>query len=193
MNEPAYDPKQEELAHAHHAVHSEPHEGHEGTSYEGTDASAGTVIGSLAIIGGTLVVVFFMTVFIQRYIARRNPVGQLPNALAPARVIPPAPQLQVQPWEELPEMRAHEDEVLNSSGKDADGRYHIPITAAMAAVVPHLKIEPGAPQGLNTPGGGGRVFAGSITDMPGPYKTPTIQGEINRGEAGGRKAQKNEK
>jgi hypothetical protein len=172
--------KSNDLVHPSEHPHTEPHFGHEGTSFEGTDASAGTVIGSLAIIGGTLVIVFFITIFIQRYIRHETPLGQLPSPLAPARVVPPAPQLQVQPWEDLPQMRAHEDQVLNSSGKDAEGHYHIPINAAMTAVVSRLKIQPDAPQGLTTPGGGGRGFAGSLADMPAPYRTPTIQGEIQK-------------
>jgi hypothetical protein len=160
--------------------HIEPHFGHGGTSYEGTDAKAGVVITSLAVIGGILVVVFFMTVFIQKYIQHGNPIGASPSALAPGRVVPPAPQLQVQPWEDLPEMRAHEEQVLNSSGKDADGHYHIPITDAMNVVVSRLRIQPGAAQGLTTPGGGGRAFSGSITAMPREYQAPVIQGEIQK-------------
>ena len=50
----------------------------------------------------------------------------------------------------------------------------------MAAVVTRLKIEPDAPQGLTTPGGESRRFAGSIVDMPTPYHTPAIQGEIQK-------------
>jgi hypothetical protein len=163
-----------------HPVHSEAHGGHEGTSYEGVDARPGLVIGSLAIIGGTLVIVFALTVGIQKYIQSRNPPGEEPSPLAPARVVPPAPQLQVQPWEDLPQMRAREDQVLNSSGKDADGHYHIPINDAIGAVVSRLRIEPNAPVGLATPGGEGRQFSRSLSDMPPQYRAPVIQGEIHK-------------
>ncbi len=172
--------KPNELVHSESPKHSEPHRGHEGTSYEGADASAGMVIGSLAIIGFTLVIVFALTIGIQKYIQHRNPEGQLPSPLAPARVLAPAPQLQVQPWEDLPQMRAHEDQVLNSSGKDAEGHYHIPINDAMTAVVSQLRVEPNAPVGLTTPGGGGRPFSRSLSEMPPQYQKPAIQGEIQK-------------
>ena len=180
MNSQTPDRKSNELVHSEVVRHSEPHEGHEGTSYEGADARPGLVISSLALIGGTLVIVFIMTVGIQKFIQHRDPLGEQPSPLAPARVVPPAPQLQVQPWEDLPIMRAHEDQVLNSSGKDAEGHYHIPINTAMTAVVAQLKVEPNAPVGLTTPGGEGRNFAGSVNDMPPQYRPPTIQGEVRK-------------
>lgn len=160
--------------------HTEPHIGHHGTSFEGTDATAGIVVTSLAIIGGTLVIVFLMTIGIQKYLNDRNPTGSLPSPLAPARVVPSGPLLQVHPWEELPDVRAHEDQVLNSYGKDANGRVHIPISQAMDAVVSTLNIQPGAPTGITTPGGEGRDFAGSVNSMPPAYQRPQIQGEIRK-------------
>lgn len=159
---------------------TEPHEGHGGTKYEGVDATAGIILYSLSIIAGTLVIVFFFTVFIERYLADRNPPGQLPSPLAPARVYPPAPQVQVHPSEELPDILAHDNQILNSSGRDAEGHMHVPIDRAMDAVVSRLNIRPGAPQGITTPGGEGRDFAGSINSMPAPYQRPQIQGEIRK-------------
>jgi len=163
-----------------HEKHTEPHAGHHGTSYEGTDASAGTVIWSLVIIGGTLVFAFILTIFIQRYLQKSNPVGALPSPLAPARVLPPEPQIQVHPWLELPDVRAQEDQQLFSAGKDPDGHAHIPIGKAIDAVVSRLTIAPNAPQGITTPGGEGRDFGGSVNSMPAPYQRPQIQGEIQK-------------
>lgn len=161
--------------------HSEPRYGHDGTNYEGTDAKAGIVINSLAIIGGTLVFVFVLTVGIQKLLEKYNPPGTLPSPLAPARVLPPNPQLQVHPWDELPDLRAHEDEVLTSTGKDANGRVHVPIERAMDSVVSRLSVDPNAPQGITTPGGEGRDFSGSLRDMPAPYqRKPLISGEIRK-------------
>ncbi len=129
MNRELPEAKSNELVHSHAPKRTQPHEGHGGTRYEGIDASAGMVIWSLAIIGGTLVFVFAITIWIQRSLQVNNPPGQLPSPLAPARIVPPNPVLQVHPWEELPGVRAHEDQVLNSYGKDADGHVHIPITS----------------------------------------------------------------
>lgn len=172
--------KENELVHFHGPKASQAIYGHEHTSFEALDARAGLVIWSLAIIGGTLVIVFALTIGIQKLLTGEHPAGPPASPLAPARVLAPAPQLQVHPWEELPEMRAREDQILNSYGKDPDGRVHIPINVAMDALIPRLKVAPDAPQGITTPGGGGRDFSGSINQMPAPYQRPQIQGEIQK-------------
>lgn len=161
-------------------VHSEPHVGHGGTSFEGGDARAGIVIWSLSLIAITLVVIFAITIGIQKMLEDRNPPGQLPSPLAPGRVIPSGPLLQIHPWEELPQVREGAQKLLNSSGPDADGHMHIPIDQAMTIVVGRLNIEPNAPQGITTPGGEGRDFSRSIGAMPAPYQRPQIQGEIQK-------------
>ena len=166
-------------AHAH-PPESGAHAGHAGTTFESSDASPGLVIWSLAIIAGVLVVTFAITVGIQRYLYDANPQGQLPSPLAPERVLPPNPQLQVHPWEELPEVRAHEDQILNSSGRDQDGHTHIAIDRAMDAVVAHLPTHAGVLPGITTPGGEGRDFAGSVSTMPRSYRGPLIKGEIHK-------------
>ena len=163
-----------------HTAHSEPVLGHHGTNFEGTDATAGMVIWSLAVIIGILIVVFLITIPLQKDLENDNPQGKLDSPLGAARIIPPKPNLQVHPWEELPDLRAHEDQVLSGYGKDADGRVHIPIEKAMDAVVSRLTVSPGAPQGITTPGGEGRDFARSINEMPAPYQRPQIQGEIQK-------------
>jgi hypothetical protein len=172
-------PHQSLVSH-HGPVRSEPVAGHEATSFEATDAKAGVVVSSLAIIGGTLVVVFAMTIGIEKILDKANPPGQLPSPVAPARVLPPSPQLQVHPWDELPDLHAHEDQVLNSFGKDAAGHVHIPIDQAVNATPGRLSIAPGAPQGVLTPGGEGRDFSGSLSNMPAPYRKPAIEGEIRK-------------
>ncbi|MGA8596707.1 MAG: hypothetical protein WB676_18515 [Bryobacteraceae bacterium] len=159
---------------------SEPHVGHGGTTFEGVDARPGLIIGSLATIALMLIVVFALTVGVQKYLTDRNPQGELPSAVAPSRVVPPTPQLQPHPWEELPDLRAHEDQILNSFGKDAEGHVHIPIDRAMDAVVARLPIRPGSPEGIDTPGGEGRDFAKSLSEMPAPYRRAPIQGEIHK-------------
>ncbi|HEX3682604.1 MAG TPA: hypothetical protein VHU83_08660 [Bryobacteraceae bacterium] len=169
-----------ELVRGHGPKRSEPHGGHGGTTYEGVDASVKLVIYSLAIIALTLVVTLAITVPIHKALHDTTPLGEPASPLAPARVVPPNPQLQVHPWEELPDLRAHEQEVLNSGGKDADGRVHISINQAMDNVVSGLTIAPNAAEGINTPGGQGRDFATSVNAMPAPYRQPQISGEIRK-------------
>jgi hypothetical protein len=172
--------KENELVHFHGPKPTAPHGGHEGTSFEGVDASVRMVIWSLLIIVGTLVVTMIITIPIQKTLRDATPVGNLPSPLAPSRVVPQGPLLEVHPWDTLPQLREHENEVLNGYGKDAEGHVHIPIDRAMDAVVSHLTIRPDAPSGLTTPGGLGRDFAGSINNMPPPYQRPQIQGEIRK-------------
>ena len=180
MNREIPDPKDNELVHSHAPKHSEAHHGHEGTSFEGTDASVKMIIYSMLIIAVTLAITLAITVPIQRTLHDNTPLGQLPSPLAPGRVVPPAPQLQVHPWEELPELRAHSEEVLASGGRDADGRVHVPINQAMDSVVSHLTIAPNAAVGITTPGGQGRDFSGTVNPLPPPYRQPQIQGEIHK-------------
>ena len=175
------DLKDNKLVHSGAPKHTEPVEGHGGTSYENVDARPGLIIWSLGIIVGTVLIVFAMTLGFHKMLEDGHSTGELPSPLAPGRVLAPAPQLQVHPWEEMPDVRAHEDEVLNSSGKDANGRMHVPIDKAMDAVVSRLTIQPNAPRGIDTPGGEGRAFAGSVNDMPPAYRQiPQIQGEIRK-------------
>ncbi len=138
------------------------------------------VIWSLAIIAGTLIIVFAVTIGLQKYLQDTTNYGQLPSPLAPSRVVPPGPQLQVHPWETLPDVRAHEDAVLNGSAPDADGHVHIPIDRAMDLLVSHLNVSPDAPPGITVPGGQGRDFSHSINAMPPAYRKPQIQGEIRK-------------
>jgi hypothetical protein len=165
--------------HLHEPKRTQPHSGHGGTSYEGIDASVKMVIYSLAIIALTLIVTLAITVPIHRTLHNEHPSGELPSPLSPARIVPPNPQLQVHPWEELPELRAREIGVLNG-GKDAEGRTHTPIAQAMDSIVPRLTVAANAPVGITTPGGQGRSFAGSVNAMPPQYRQPQITGEIRK-------------
>jgi hypothetical protein len=115
-----------------------------------------------------------------KYLETQHPTGSLPSPLAPARILPPAPQLEPHPWMDLPEMRAHENLVLNSTGKDEQGHMHVPIDNAIDAVVAKINTKPDEPQGLTIPGGQGRVFSHSLADMPAAYQRPQIQGEIHK-------------
>jgi hypothetical protein len=173
-------PKGNELVHSEHPKPSSPHVGHEGTAYEGVDASVGMVIGSLATIALILLLTMAVVLPLFRYLRDNHPLGNPPSPLAPARVIPPEPRIQVHPWEDLPDLRAREDRILSTTGKDAAGHVHVPITQAMDAVVSKLNIRPDAPVGLTVPGGQGRDFSGSLSSMPPQYQTPTIQGEIRK-------------
>jgi hypothetical protein len=99
--------------------------------------------------------------------------------LAPDRVVPPAPQLQVHPWEDMPDMRANENKALDMTGRDQAGRMHIPIQNAMTDVLSRLKIDPNAPKGIYTPGGQGIEYSHALNETQGNER-PKIEGEIRK-------------
>jgi hypothetical protein len=158
---------------------SDPIVGHGGTAYEGNDVHPGVVIWSLAIIAALVAAGFALMIPVQKYFENTHLPGEAASPLAPDRIIPPAPQVQVHPWEDLPEMRAHENEVLAESGHDKLGRMHIPIDAAMNDVLARLKIDPNAPRGITTPGGQGLEYSHLKGASP-AAAGPQIQGEIRK-------------
>jgi hypothetical protein len=165
--------------HVHSAPASDPVLGHLGTNYEGNDVKAPIVVWSLIIVAGLAVAGFVLMLGVQKYFEANHPIGESPSALAPDRVIPPAPQVQIHPWEDLPEMRAAEAKALNETGRDQAGRMHIPIDAAMTEVLTRLKVDPNAPRGLTTPGGQGREYSHTLSERSGNER-PQIQGEIRK-------------
>jgi hypothetical protein len=166
-------------SHEEHPVHSEPVMGHDGTNYEGTDARAGIIVWSLIIVAGLAAAGFALMVGVQRYFEVAHPPGEMASPLEPERIIPPAPQVQIHPWEDLPEMRAEEAKELAATGRDKAGRMHIPIENAINDVVPRLTIAPNAPRGIYTPGGQGREYSHPLTPAQGNER-PEIQGEVRK-------------
>ncbi len=159
---------------------SEPVFGHDGIAYEARDAKVNIIVWSLLIIAALTALGFVLMLVLQKYFQAEHPVGASISALAPDRIIPPAPQVQIHPWEDLPEMRATENQELNFSGRDKFGRMHIPIAAAMTEALSRLKVAPDAPRGLNNPGGQGIEFSHENGQSVGGGARPQIQGEIRK-------------
>jgi hypothetical protein len=153
--------------------------GHGGTAYEAHDVKAGVVVWSLIIVAGLAVGGFVLMFGVQKYFEASHPRGELASPLAPDRVLPPSPQLQIHPWEDVPEMRAAEEKALETTGRDQAGHMHIPIENAMTEVLPRLKIAPNAPRGLTAPGGQGIEYSHALNPATGNER-PQIQGEIRK-------------
>lgn len=165
----------------HHPVQSTPIHGHDGIAYEANDVKAPIVVWSLIIIGLLGASGFGLMLGVQKYFETTHPAGELASPLTPERVIPSAPQVQVHPWEDLPEMRASEVKTLEFSGRDQAGRMHIPIEKAMSEIVPRLKVDPSAPKGLVTPGGQGREYSHALSEIGVTNRpAPMIEGEIRK-------------
>jgi hypothetical protein len=167
------------MSEKHSTPVSDPIIGHGGTNYEGHDVKPGIVVWSLIIIAGLVAAGFILMLGVQKYLEANHPVGASLSALAPDRVVPTAPQLQVHPWEDLPEMRAAENKALMTAGRDQAGHMHIPIEQAMTEVLSRLKVEPNAPKGLSIPGGQGREYSHSLSGTLGNER-PQIEGEIRK-------------
>lgn len=140
--------------------------------YEATDANPRITVVSMAILMAILLFSLLITIGIQKWLQVVTPEGEPASPLAPSRIVPPDPKLEVHPWETYPVLRSEEDKILNSYGKDAQGHIHIPIQKAMDDVLPTLQIEPNAPVGITTVPGQGREFSGSVHDFPPGYMQP---------------------
>ncbi len=149
-------------------------------AFEASDAPAKVVVYSLGIVAALAIFCFALMFGYDKFLESTHPRGELPSPLSPARVVPPAPQLERLPWMDLPEMHAHEAQVLASSGKDAAGHMHVPITTAIDVVASKINTHSGEPAGLTIPGGQGREFSHGLADMPPAYQQPQIQGEIHK-------------
>lgn len=185
------DPYHEQMVQHHGPVDSAMDTGaHPETTYEKTDASVGMVIGSLAIIALTLAVTAIVTVPIENLLKTANPTGKLPSPLAPARVIPPTPRIEVHPWDTFPQLKQRWQQELAKGGTSEDGTQHQAISQAMQQTAPSLPVRPGSGPGLTVPGGQGFDFSQSLSRMPDAYQQivnppgaptgPTIQGEIRK-------------
>ena len=163
-------------------IRSVPVVGMDGTGFESTDAPAKVVVFSLVIVAALAVFAFGLMFGYDKFLEAGHPRGTMPSPLSPERVVPPAPQLERLPWLDLPVMRAHETEVLNSTGKDSEGRSHIPIQKAIDLMATRMNAGQDAPTGLTTPGGQDRVFSHGLADMPPAYQQAPaiIQGEIRK-------------
>lgn len=151
--------------------------------FESTDAPARVVVYSLGIVAALGIFGFALMFGYDKFLESQYPPSSLPSPLAKERIVPPAPQIERLPWLDLPELRAHEKEVLSASGPGKDGHIHVPIDKAMDAVVSRLNSKPGEPTGLTTPGGQDRVFSHTLAEMPAAYQhagQATLQGEIHK-------------
>ena len=122
-----------------HQPHTDPsHEPaeHAELHHEESDVNFGGIVGFgaglVAVCAVAVIVVFVLFRFLEARQARSGPV-EYPLAIADENRLPPEPRLQVNPREELRDLRTKEDELLTSYGwvdKNA-GVVRIPIDDAI--------------------------------------------------------------
>jgi len=125
-----------------------------GVHHEQSDVNVRALFGfGLGLVGAALVIHLGVWLVFRAFDARESASGPL-RALAAEQTLPPEPRLQVTPRQDLKDLRAQEDEILNSYrwvDKNA-GVVRIPIGEAM-----RLTVQRGLPT-RETDGGprGGR-------------------------------------
>jgi len=131
-------------------------------AYETRDANARSLLrfglGMLL----TLVLTWGASLWIFDYFGRVQELGPPPTPFERGRSVPPLPQLQVEPVQDLNQLQQGEQHALNSYGWVDRGRgiVHIPIHRAMDLLLERgLPARPGAagaPKGDGAPGEGNR-------------------------------------
>ncbi len=117
-----------------------PDASHEG--YERSDADPRGLLHSGAWLIGILVVVFFAMAWLFDFYGKVQSLGKPASPFENARVLPPAPRLQVEPRAELHAYCEQQDKLLNSYGwaDEHNGVVRIPVDRAM-----ELTLQQGLP------------------------------------------------
>lgn len=105
--------------------------------YEVQDASVREIVltGIGLAVGTAIVCLFVWGIF--NLLKRNDAAAQAVNVMGRHAQGPPDPKLQVAPWEELMNLRRHEDEVLRTYGwvDRSNDKIHIPIDRAIDIMV----------------------------------------------------------
>jgi hypothetical protein len=144
---------------------------HEG--YERSDAEPRSLVHSGAWLIAILVVVFVSMAWLFNFYGKVQSLGKPASPFENARVLPPAPRLQVEPRAELHAYCEQQDKLLNSYGwaDEHNGVVRIPVDRAM-----ELTLQQGLP-------------ARAATDIPAgisnpPRFTPPISEQDQTGPCG---------
>ncbi|MGA2879336.1 MAG: hypothetical protein ABSG13_10335 [Bryobacteraceae bacterium] len=110
-----------------HTVHHSPN----GAGHEQSEVSVRLIVVSLAFLAVATAIVFVLVVGIFRYFYASYSTEEATKLSRP--VIPPAPRIEVAPYEQLQQLRVKEDHILNSYAyvdKDS-GVVRVPIDRAI--------------------------------------------------------------
>jgi hypothetical protein len=142
-------------------------------AYEHSDANARGLLQSGAYLIAVLVVVFFAMWWLFDFYGKVQSLGKPASPFEDARVLPPAPRLQVQPRAELHAYCVEQDKLLNSYGwaDEHNGVVRIPVDRAM-----ELTLQQGLP--ARSPGD---IPAGSSNP---PRFTPDVADQDQTGPCG---------
>ena len=129
----------------HDPAQPPPHIEHDATDHESSDVNVRAILTFVAVLFGSAavihVLIWLLFIYFERGIDRSAPMAY-PLSISQRTRVPPEPRLQTSPREDLRELRAREDEQLQSYGwiDRNGGVVRIPIDEAM-----RLTIERGLP------------------------------------------------
>ena len=131
--------------------------------YETRDANPRSLLTFGGVMVVTLVVAWGVSLLVYSYFGRKDDLGPRPTPFEQTRAVPPLPQLQVQPVDDLVEFRGAQEKELDSYGWVDRGRgtVHIPIERAMELLLQRgLPARPAATasgsRAAGTPAGNGQ-------------------------------------
>ena len=110
-----------------HTVHHSPN----GAGHERTEVSVRLIVVSLAFLAVATAIVFVLVVGIFRYFYATSSAEEATRLSQP--VVPPEPRIEVAPYEQLQQLRAKEDHVLNTYAwvDKQSGKVRVPIDKAI--------------------------------------------------------------
>ena len=110
-----------------HTAHHSPN----GAGHEQSEVSVKLIVVSLAFLAVATAIVFVLVVGIFRYFYATNSTEEATRLSQP--VVPPEPRIEVAPYEELQQLRAKEDHILNSYAwvGQQGGAVRVPIDKAI--------------------------------------------------------------
>ncbi len=86
-----------------------------GVGYEVTDPPVRIIVYSALGLAAVTILICFLLAGLFRILVAMEETGKR-NPLAPAHQLPPEPRVEVHPWEQLQQVRAHEEQQLRTYG-----------------------------------------------------------------------------
>lgn len=125
--------------------------------YEIRDVNTRVILYFVAVLFVVLVITLVSMRGLFGYFSETQNLGPGASPFDNSRTLPPAPRLQVQPAEDLDQMRQTQEQILNSYGWEdkASGTVRVPIDRAMDMLIEHklpLRQNPPASQNSETVG-----------------------------------------
>lgn len=122
-------------------------------TYEKRDVNTRAILYFVAVLFVVLVITLVSMRGLFGYFSETQNLGPGASPFDNSRTLPPSPRLQVQPSEDLDQVRQSQEQILNSYGWEdkANGTVRVPIDRAMDMLIEHkLPVRQNPPAGQNS-------------------------------------------